>query len=103
MNLLAAIAIAFVLLASPLTCAAMPCDFGAPSHDCCPKSPGKNTIACPYDVLDRAKAAHAPVIVPVAMGAADTSFYVRVIAAVDRPRVDLDFRNLHDRICVLRL
>jgi hypothetical protein len=103
MRLLAAIAIAFVLLASPLICAAMPCDFKAPSHDCCPKSPVKSTIACPYDLLDRAKAAHAPVIAPIAILAVTASFSAPPIFAIDAPRVDLDFRDLHTRLCVLRV
>jgi hypothetical protein len=103
MKFLAAIAIAFVLLASPLVCAAMPCDFGAPTHDCCPNSPVKNTIACPYDLLDRAKAVHAPEIAPVAILAGVVPFSAPAVTAVDGARIDLNFRNLHDRIHVLRL
>ena len=101
MKFLAAIAIAFVLLASPLICAALPCDFASPAHDCCPKSPVK--IACPYDLLDRAKAVQAQLVAPVAILTAVASISAPAITAVDVPHVDLNFRNLHDRIGVLRL
>lgn len=103
MKFLAAIAIVLVLLASPLVCLAMPCDFGVPSHDCCPKAPVKSTIACPYDLLDRAQAAHAPVTVPVAILAVIAWFPAPAITVLDGPRVELDLSDLHTRIRVLRL
>jgi hypothetical protein len=103
MKFLAAIALAFVLLASPLLCAAMPCDFGAPSHDCCPNAPVKNAIACPYDLMDHAKAAHAPLAAPVPILATIELCPAPAIIAVDGQRVDPDLRDLHTRIRVLRL
>jgi hypothetical protein len=98
-----ALTIVAMFLATPLICIAMPCNFTTQTNDCCPKSRG--LVACPYDVLETAKAsaALATAAQPVAeialqpfAGASNSA----PIAAESHPA---DNRDLHTRIHVLRI
>jgi hypothetical protein len=101
MKLWIALTVAIVFLAPPLVCIAMPCDFAVQAHDCCPKSRG--VVACPYDVLETAKAAQ-PQADP-ALSTAPFSLQPCVTAPSvvrnDPAAFEANGRDLHTRVRVL--
>jgi hypothetical protein len=102
MKFAVALTLAMTLLASPLVCVALPCDFALVPHDCCPKPSG--VTACPYDILDAAKASRPPVRLAVSADVASAplqscalcAFAPQVVA-----EISTDQRDLHTRIRVL--
>jgi hypothetical protein len=104
MRFAVALTLAIAFLATPLVCLAVPCDVAKQARDCCPKSSG--LLACPYDVLDTAKASG--VSIGQAIPAVHSSALSGVVAPpnlapLDPIRFAADERDLHTRIHILRI
>jgi hypothetical protein len=102
MKFAVALALATILLASPLVCVALPCDLAKAPHDCCPKSSG--VTACPYDVLESAKASRPPVkwaVDAIVDSAPEPGCVLPGFAPQSIARIATDQRDLHTRIRVL--
>jgi hypothetical protein len=102
MKFAVALTLATILLASPLVCIVVPCDLTKGPHDCCPKSGG--VAACPYDVLDAAKASRPPVkwaVDAIVDSTPQPGCVLPGFAPQATARIETDDRDLHTRIRVL--
>ena len=92
-----AIFVLTALMTAPIACVIVVCPALA-THDCCPKS--KTFAACPFDILDSAKAS-----MPAVVGVSFQAIIVELseAAMVFHPSFQSDHRDLHLANRVLRI